>query len=162
IRALSTACSSMRASRRQSTPTPASGGTKKKSGRQPPYRRRAGRRPLVFADLDETLRQLLYREVPLGQTDVAVVFERPDRGRGARFRRPRVDLFLYDLSENRDLRETGWNATLNGNGGATLRWPPLRVDLRFLVTVWAQEVEDEHRLLYHLYRTLRRVTEVPA
>jgi hypothetical protein len=42
-----------------------------------------------------------------------------------------------------------------------MRWPALRLDLRYLVTVWAQAVDDEHRLLFHLYRTLRRLAEVP-
>src|SRR5713101_532417 len=97
----------------------------------------------MFADLDESLRQLLIREVPLGVNDVDIVFERPDRDTVARFTKPTVDLFLFDLLENRDLRESGWNATLNGNGRATLRWPPVRVNLRYLVTVWAQAVDDE-------------------
>jgi len=115
----------------------------------------------MFADLDESLRQLLIREVPLSPNDVDIVFQRPDRDNVARFTKPTVNLFLFDLSENRDLRETGWGVTRNGGGIATLRWPPLRVDLRYLVTVWAQEVDDEHRLLYHLYRTLRRLAELP-
>jgi len=103
----------------------------------------------------------LEREVPLSPTEVDVVFERPDRDNVARFSKPTVDLFLFDVTENRDLRETGWRPVRTENGTHTLRWPPLRLDLRYLVTVWAQAVDDEHRLLYHLYRTLRRLAEVP-
>jgi hypothetical protein len=115
----------------------------------------------MFADLDESLKAMLVREVPLPPNEIDVVFERPDRDAVARFSKPTVDLFLFDFSENRDFREAGWRATRNGNGGATLRWPPLRVDLRYLVTVWAQAVDDQHRLLYHLYRALRRLAEIP-
>jgi hypothetical protein len=115
----------------------------------------------MFADLDESVRQLLIREVPLSPADVDIVFDRPDRDNVARFLKPTVDLFLFDFSENRDLRETGWQVRRNGGNSATLRWPPLRVDVRYLVSVWAPAVDDEHRLLYHLYRTLRRVSELP-
>jgi hypothetical protein len=115
----------------------------------------------MFADLDESLKTMLEREVPLPPADVDIVFERPDRDNVARFNKPTVDLFLFDVTENRDLRETGWRSVRNQNGIHTLRWPPLRLDLRYLVTVWAQAVDDEHRLLFHLYRTLRRLAEVP-
>jgi hypothetical protein len=116
----------------------------------------------MFADLDESMRQLLIREVPLNPTDVDIVFDRPDRDNVARFTKPTVNLFLFDVIEDAYLRESGWGLTRNGNGIATLRWPPLRVDVRYLVTVWAQAVDDEHRLLYHLYRTFRRMAEVPV
>ena len=115
----------------------------------------------MFADLDEALRQLLIREVPLGANDVDIVFQRPDRENVARFGKPTIDLFLFDASENHEFPEAGWQKAANGNGVVGLRWPPLRVDVRYFVTVWAQAVEDEHRLLFHVYRTLRRLTEVP-
>lgn len=116
----------------------------------------------MFADLDESLRQMLIREVPLPAADVDIVFERPDREHTARFSRPTVDLFLFSIDENRDFVESGWQVTRNGDNTATLRWPPLRVDVHYLVTVWTQAVDDEHNLLYHLYRTFRRIVEVPA
>ena len=115
----------------------------------------------MFADLDESLKNLLAREVPLSLNDVDIVFERPDRDNVARFGKPTVDLFLFDVSENRDMRETGWRSLRTQNGSHSLRWPAVRVDLRYLVTVWAQAVDDEHRLMYHLYRALRRLAEVP-
>lgn len=115
----------------------------------------------MFADLDESLKQMLIQEVPLPQNDVDVVFERPDRDNVARFSKPTVDLFLFDVSENRDLREAGWRPAGTENGRTTLRWPPLQLDVHYLVTVWAQAVDDEHRLIYHLHRTLRRLSEMP-
>jgi hypothetical protein len=116
----------------------------------------------MFDDLDETLRNLLVREVPLNPNEVDINFDRPDRENIARYSKPTVNLFLFDLTENRDLRETGWHPVrVNENGIVTLKWPPTRVDVRYLVTAWAQEVDDEHRLLYHMYRTLNRVAMIP-
>jgi hypothetical protein len=115
----------------------------------------------MFADLDEALKQLLVREVPLPETDVDIAFERPDRDRVARFSRPTVNLFLFKFEENKDQVDTGWQVSRSADGIATLRWPPLRVDVSYLITVWSQNVDDEHELLYHLYRTLRRFPELP-
>lgn len=115
----------------------------------------------MFAELDEALKQLLIREVPLPEAEVDVLFERPDRENVARFNKPTVDLFLFDLKENDDLRQSGWSKTAEVEDGTRLRWPPARLDLRYLVTVWAQAVDDEHRLLFHLYRALRRLSALP-
>jgi hypothetical protein len=116
----------------------------------------------MFADLDETLKQLLIREVPLPTSDADIAFERPDREQTARFSRPTVDLFLFSIDENLELMESGWNVTRHPDNSTTLRWPDLRVDLRYLVTVWTQAIDDEHNLLFHLYRTFRRFAELPA
>jgi Pvc16 N-terminal domain/Carboxypeptidase regulatory-like domain len=115
----------------------------------------------MFADLDESLRQLLIREVPLAPSDVDIAFERPDRERTSRFSRPTVDLFLFSVEENLDLIESGWEVTRNDDRSTTQHWPALRVDVRYLVTVWTQEIDDEHQLLYLLYRAFRRVPELP-
>jgi len=116
----------------------------------------------MFADLDETLRQLLIRDVPLPSSDADIAFERPDREQTARFSRPTVDLFLFSIDENLELMQSGWNVTRHPDNSTTLRWPELRVDLRYLVTVWTQAIDDEHNLLFHLYRTFRRFAVLPA
>ena len=116
----------------------------------------------MFADLDESIRQMLITEVPLNPNEVDISFERPDRTNIARFSRPTADLFLFDVTENVDIRENGWQVTRTGDGMATLRWPPVRVDVRYLVTCWATAVEDQHRLLYHLYRAMRRTALDPG
>src|SRR5215212_9695243 len=100
----------------------------------------------MFDDLDETLRNLLVREVPLNPNEVDINFDRPDRENIARYSKPTVNLYLFDLNEN---------------GTYVLKWPPTRVDVRYLVSAWAQEVDDEHRLLYHMYRTMSRVSLIP-
>jgi hypothetical protein len=116
----------------------------------------------MFADLDESLRQLLIREVPLPPADVDIAFERPDREQTARFSRPTVDLFLFSVEENLDLVESGWDVSRNEDRSTTLRWPALRVDVRYLITPWVQAVDDEHSLLYLLYRAFKRFPEIPA
>lgn len=127
-------------------------------------RRNAGAAERVMIDdLDEALRQLLIRELPIRNGDVDVAFEQPKRDWSARLSRPTLNLFLYDLRENTKLRSSQplWE-TVREPGGATVqRRRPVRVDLRYLVTAWTSEAEDEHRLLTRVLLALFRFPHLP-
>jgi len=114
----------------------------------------------MFADLDETIRQLLIRYVPLDLTEVDVSFEAPDRDWSGRLSRPTVNCFLYDVRENLDLRRTDWEARRQ-NGTATVRRLPARIDATYQITVWARAPEDEHRLLWRVLAALFRHQIIP-
>jgi hypothetical protein len=111
----------------------------------------------VFADLDETIRQLLNRHVPLDLTEVDVSFEAPDREWSGRLSRPTVNCFLYDVRENLDLRAVDWEVSRqNGFKTAMSKRLPARIDATYQVTVWARAPEDEHRLLWRVLSALFR------
>lgn len=114
----------------------------------------------MFADLDETIRQLLIRQVPLDPNEVEISFEAPDREWSGRLSRPAINLFLYDVRENRDFRETDW-AMQARNGAATIRKAPLRINVTYQVSVWARAPEDEHRLLWRVLAVLARHQVLP-
>jgi Pvc16 N-terminal domain len=111
----------------------------------------------MFADLDETIRQLLIRNVPLDLSEVDVSFEAPDREWSGRLSRPTVNCFLYDIRENLELRQTDFETMrVNGNGTSTTRRMPARVDATYQVTIWARAPEDEHHLLFRVLAVLFR------
>ena len=114
----------------------------------------------MFADLDETIRQLLIRQVPLDPAEVDVSFETPDREWSGRLSRPTVNCFLYDVRENHQLRESDWEVH-RGNGSATVKKPLLRFDATYQVSVWARAPEDEHRLLWRVLTVLARHETLP-
>lgn len=114
----------------------------------------------MLADLDETLRQFLIRYAPLETSDVDVSFETPDRDWSSRLSRPTVNCFLYDVRENHDLRQTGWDVARE-NGSYVRKKEPIRLDATYQVSVWAQGAEDEHRLLWHVLATLARHPTIP-
>jgi len=116
----------------------------------------------VFADLDETVRQLLIRNVPLDPSEVEVSFEAPDREWSGRLTRPAVNCFLYDVRENVKLRMGTWEVRRDGNNLATKQRGPIRVDVTYQVTAWARAPEDEHRLLWRVMSALARHTSLPA
>ena len=114
----------------------------------------------MISDLDETIRQLLIEKGRLDPSEVDIGFDMPDRQWSASISKPTVNVYLYDIHENRDLRDNGWSVT-HSDGVATSRKNPVRVDLSYLLTVWTNDTADQHRLLSHLLATLHRFRELP-
>lgn len=98
--------------------------------------------------LDETIRQLLIREMPVTDNEIDIAFDMPKREWSARLSRPTINLFLYDIRENSALRKFGWEQTGNvSDEGIGRKMAPLRVDCHYILTAWANDPSDEHRLL---------------
>src|SRR2546430_1669972 len=100
----------------------------------------------LFADLDETIRQLLIRDVPLDLSEVDISFETPDRDWSGRLSRPTINCFLYDVRENLELRATDFeHMRNNSNGTTTTRRLPARVDATYQITIWARAPEEDRK-----------------
>jgi hypothetical protein len=119
----------------------------------------------MIADLDETLRQLLISEIPIKNGEIEVSFDQPKREWSSRLTRPTVNLFLYDLRENPVLRHHGLEQSANGrppnNNNAHQKRTPFRVDCFYMLTTWAAEPEDEHRLMTRAMLALFRYPVLP-
>lgn len=126
----------------------------------------------MIHDLDSTLRALLVQELPnlfgdSASTRVTVSFETPDdQFPPNNVPLPAVDLFLYDVRENLELRSNDWTLQRNSNGAARRQPPPVRVDCSYLVTAWAgggapSPAFDEHALLSALMVVLLRYRTLP-
>jgi hypothetical protein len=115
----------------------------------------------MISDLDETIRQLLIQEGGLDPAEIDISFEIPNREWSAGISRPTVNCYLFDIRENRELRQRGVLMDRNGSNGNARRRPPMCVDLTYLITAWTRVVEDEHRLLWHALQTLMRFGTLP-
>lgn len=117
----------------------------------------------MFADLDNTIRQLLIDYVPLDLSEVDVSFDAPDREWSGRLSRPTVNCFLYDVNQNLERRDADWKITRDERTHVVARKQgPLRVDATYYVTVWARMPEDEHRLLWRVLSVLARFPVLPG
>jgi hypothetical protein len=118
----------------------------------------------MIRDLSQTLRAMLReRGLPAELSAAEIVFDRP--GQNFRPGRTTIDLFLYDVRENLELRNAE-PALERVNGHAVRRPPPLRVDCTYLVTAWPVGGEDialqEHRLLAQVLQVFARHRKIPA
>lgn len=120
----------------------------------------------MFHDLDSTVAELLLRGLPPDIVQqVTISFATPDGQFPTNVTPPAINLFLYDLQENRDLRSAEPFLERAADGKVTRALPPLRVDCSYMVTAWAtgvqQPEQDEHRLLGETLRVLLRHKEIP-
>jgi hypothetical protein len=121
----------------------------------------------MFQDLDEALRRLLDdAAAPDVVRDADVEFSPPDRTYAPS--RPTLNLFLYDVKENRELRDPAPIETRMGDVVRRIR-PPLRVDCTYLVTAWTgadvgrdARVVEEHRVLGWTLAWLSRFPAIPS
>src|SRR6266567_9081873 len=123
----------------------------------------------MIRDLDETIAALLRRDLPpalVGQVQIS--FAAPDdQFPPQSVTLPAVDLFLYDIRENLDLRSNDFYVEKRSDGTAIKSWSPARVDFSYLITAWpsqsvADPAEDEHRLLGEVMRVLLRHRTIPS
>jgi hypothetical protein len=104
----------------------------------------------MIDDLDRSVRTLLTRE--MGIDNLKVSFATPDAQFRPRVEPPALNLFLYDIRENTDLRQNVWSIQRAGDQVAR-QAPPVRVDCSYLVTAWVggeadgNQAEAEHALL---------------
>ena len=115
----------------------------------------------MINDLDETIKQLLIKKGGFDPAEIDISFEMPNREWSSSISKPTVNLYLYDVHENHELRNNEWWTVTHENGIATKKKPPLRIDLSYLVTVWTNDMADQHRLLGHLLKTLFLYRELP-
>lgn len=118
----------------------------------------------MIDDLDRTIETLLKEELPIKNGEVDVKFDQPTREWGARLTRPTLNFFLYDVRENATLRQHHWQQVADGNGRshqAQQKRTPFRIDCNYLLTTWATEPDDEHRLLARTLLALFRHPTLP-
>jgi hypothetical protein len=119
----------------------------------------------LLHELDQTLAALLKRDLP-GRDQITVSFAAPDDQFSVKL--PAVDLFLYDIRENLELRSNDDVIERQADWTSIRFQPPVRVDASYLITAWAgvgsgqtDVSEDEHMLLSAVMRVLLRYPKLP-
>jgi len=101
----------------------------------------------MIHDVDESLRKVILRDA-LNGSGAELTFDAPTKEWAARRTTPTVDLYLYDIREDRERRDVAYDAVRDDAGRVVdRRPPPRRFALSYLVTAWTKRPEDEHRLL---------------
>ena len=112
----------------------------------------------MLNDLDKTIQKLLASEIPTLAVE-HIYFDTPDDKFAPAT--PAIDLFLYDVRENLELRSNEWMVDRHDKTAA--RIPPFtRVECSYLVTAWAGDIASEHALLGSVIRALLRHPTVSA
>ncbi len=114
----------------------------------------------MIHEIDDALRKLVERE--LAGSGVEISFEAPTSDWAARRSSPTVDLYLYDIREDRERRNVALEPVRDKTGVIVgRRRPPRMFKLSYLVTAWTQRPEDEHRLLSTILACAVRYDALP-
>jgi len=118
----------------------------------------------MIRDLSLTLQAILSQAgLPAELASAQIVFDRPT----AQFTptQTSIDLFLYDIRENLDLRSNEAIVTKQ-DGKANIQTPLVRLACSYLVTAWPKASGDElflqeHRLLSQVFNVLSSYDTIP-
>lgn len=124
----------------------------------------------MLQDLDNTLKALLERHLPRGVSNdqYEISFDVPGDDVVVK---QGVNLFLYDVRENLDLRNPIGGGERQTDGTVIRKRPSARVDCSYLITAWApgssapnlREVAlVEHRILGEVMQVLLRFSTLPT
>ncbi|MBQ6343612.1 MAG: DUF4255 domain-containing protein [Anaerolineaceae bacterium] len=116
----------------------------------------------MISDVDEALRNLILDSLTVSRQNVDIKYDLPSRDWASRLNRPTIDLFLFDIRENLRLRGAEQARQFpRPDGKVEIRRNPVRIDLRYLLTAWTKDPEDEHLLLSDTLMTLLRNPVIP-
>lgn len=120
----------------------------------------------MIQDLSQTLRAVLTKTPGLERPlkDAQIVFDRPAESFAPQ--QTTIDLFLYDVRENVELRSNEPTIT-RSNGQVIVSPPPLRIACSYLVTAWPSGTGEvallqEHQLLSQVLHVLSRFPTIPS
>ena len=112
----------------------------------------------MIHDLDKSLKDLLQTMKDDGYIQ-EISFATPDDQFGPSL--PAVNLFLYDVRENNELRSNEWSSKWRRQHPGDQQLPPVRVDCSYLVTAWAGDIAEEHHVLGEVMRLLLSHPKIP-
>lgn len=116
----------------------------------------------MIDELDEALRELLIREMPIAGNEIDIAFQQPTREWASRLSRPTINLFMHDLRENNKLRtQQPYLNNSIGVSSAAVSPNAVRLDVHYMITSWANDPGDEHRLMGRLLMVLYRYRHLP-
>lgn len=120
----------------------------------------------MLHDLDSTLEKMLRQELPpeLFPT-TGISFDTPEAD--SMPNKPAINLFLYDVRENMELRSGVGRYHRREGGAAICVRSAVRVDCSYLITFWPQTAEsagakEEHKYLGLIMKVLLRDRKLPA
>ena len=122
----------------------------------------------MLYDLDQTLEEFLKAELPhlfrdgVSATPIAINFVTPIE---SLLTPPALNLFLYDIRENQELRSGSWSVARQNDGTAAREPPLVRIDCSYLITFWTSDSKDfatEHQILGEVMQVLMSYPRLPS
>ena len=115
----------------------------------------------MLLELHNIIHRLIYERGNISPHEVDITFEAPTQERIDKLIRPAINLFLFDIQENTELRQGDFERSRN-NGRGERRAPLRRFALHYMVSALTTAIEDEHELIWRVLLTLVRHPQFPV
>ncbi len=119
----------------------------------------------MISHIDGTIEQILREELP--ESDYQIDFDIPNKEWVSKISgtKPVINIYLYDIHENTQLRSNQWEIKKNKDGTYKKTPPDVRLDLYYVITVWSpatsEAVLEEHHIMSIIYSKLFEFTNIP-
>lgn len=117
----------------------------------------------MLPEMRGALRSLLQDHGKIDRLAIDIAFEPPTQEWVGGLTRPTLNLFLFDVQENTDLRQTNFQRQpARDDGLSERRRAPRRIDLSYMVSAFTSRSEDEDALLWRALVTLMKHAHLPV
>ena len=119
----------------------------------------------MINSIDETIETFFRDFLPEDQFELS--FNPPNKEWVSRLSgdKPVVNIYLYDIRENTQLRSNQWEVYKKEDGSYTKEPPLIRLNLYYLITVWSPDTSDgvieEHYVMGLIFSNLFRYSKIP-
>jgi len=97
----------------------------------------------MIDSLDDGLRDLLVRDMPINENEVDIAFDQPTREWSSRLSRPTINCFMHDVRENNKLRtRQPYLDVTTAGAAANVSVNSIRLDVHYMITAWANDPAD--------------------
>jgi Pvc16 N-terminal domain len=110
--------------------------------------------------LNQSLEAFFRSEVPLPAAEIDLSFKTPDREWSGKLTRPTVSLFLHEVRRSQNRSVTG-TVTRQNNGVYSREMLSPFIRVRYAISVWTSEPDDEHRVLGELLSVVLTAGHIP-
>jgi hypothetical protein len=125
----------------------------------------------MIRDLDASFKAMLTGEAPLGSelASATISFAAPDKTWQGQGKGLELDVYMYRVLDNRELRSNERRLQYNGDGTVTEQLFPARIECSYIISAWNKSTDmpgqdkelQEHRLLSQVLYVLWRNPTMP-
>lgn len=115
----------------------------------------------MLADVNSAIARLLHAHAGFDPDEVEISFRQPTNQWAESRVLPTLNCFLFAVEEFTDLRNNALQSAPPQNGRVAQRMPPRRYNLRYQVSAWSSEPDDEGLIFWRALATLTRYNPLP-
>ena len=114
--------------------------------------------------IDGAIEDFFREEASLSVADIS--FQIPTKAWSSGLEKAPINLYLFDIRENTELRKNEWETVTRSDSTVTQQKPPARVDLFYMITAYSDKeknakIFEEHQLLSRMLAVVHNFAFIP-